>query len=64
VWLIGPIGDDLVGDIRATGALVVTSASDPMAELILLQRAAVALAEARGLDPDRPNHLTRSVVLS
>jgi hypothetical protein len=23
----------------------------------------VALAEARGLDPDRPQHLTRSVVL-
>lgn len=64
VWLIGPIGDDLVEEIRATGALVVESGSDPMAELILLQRAAVALARARGLDPDRPNHLTRSVVLS
>ena len=37
---------------------------DPMAELILVQRTAVALAEARGLDPDRPRHLTRSVVLS
>ena len=28
------------------------------------QRMAVALAEARGKDPDRPRHLTRSVVLS
>jgi fructoselysine-6-P-deglycase FrlB-like protein len=35
-----------------------------MAELILIQRMAVALAEARGMDPDRPRHLTRSVVLS
>jgi fructoselysine-6-P-deglycase FrlB-like protein len=35
-----------------------------MAELILIQRTAVALAELRGLDPDQPRHLTRSVVLS
>jgi glucosamine 6-phosphate synthetase-like amidotransferase/phosphosugar isomerase protein len=37
---------------------------DPMAELIQIQRTAVALAEARGLDPDHPRHLARSVVLS
>ena len=35
-----------------------------MADLILAQRLAVALAEAKGLDPDQPRHLTRSVVLS
>ena len=35
---------------------------DPMAELVTLQRAAVALAQSRGLDPDQPQHLTRSVV--
>jgi fructoselysine-6-P-deglycase FrlB-like protein len=63
VWLLGPVAPDLAADIRATGALVIESGSDPMAELILLQRAAVALAESRGLDPDRPNHLSRSVVL-
>ncbi len=63
VWLLGPVEQDLARDIRATGALVIESGSDSMAELILLQRAAVALAEARGLDPDRPNHLSRSVVL-
>jgi fructoselysine-6-P-deglycase FrlB-like protein len=34
-----------------------------MAELVLIQRMAVELAEARGLDPDHPRHLTRSVVL-
>ena len=37
---------------------------DPMAELVMAQRLAVALAEAHGLDPDRPRHLARSVVLS
>ena len=36
---------------------------DPMADLILAQRFAVALAARRGLDPDAPRHLTRSVVL-
>ncbi len=36
---------------------------DPMAELVCIHRTAVALAEAHGLDPDRPRHLTRSVVL-
>jgi hypothetical protein len=34
-----------------------------MAELVVVQRAAVDLARARGLDPNRPRHLTRSVVL-
>jgi hypothetical protein len=34
-----------------------------MAELVLIQRMAVGLAEAHGLDPDHPKHLTRSVVL-
>ncbi|MEQ4302630.1 sugar isomerase [Plantactinospora sp. B6F1] len=37
---------------------------DPMADLILAQRFAVALAKERGLDPDAPRHLTRSVVLA
>ncbi|BCJ66052.1 SIS domain-containing protein [Polymorphospora rubra] len=37
---------------------------DPMADLILAQRFAVALATSRGLDPDAPRHLTRSVVLT
>lgn len=36
---------------------------DPMAALILAQRFAVAAAIRRGLDPDAPRHLTRSVVL-
>ncbi|KXK60688.1 sugar isomerase [Micromonospora rosaria] len=37
---------------------------DPMADLILAQRFAVALATSRGLDPDAPRHLRRSVVLA
>jgi fructoselysine-6-P-deglycase FrlB-like protein len=37
---------------------------DPMADLVLAQRVAVLLATSQGLDPDRPRHLTRSVVLT
>jgi fructoselysine-6-P-deglycase FrlB-like protein len=37
---------------------------DPMADLIVAQRLAISLATARGLDPDHPRNLTRSVVLT
>jgi len=64
VWMLGDAEPALVDDVRDTGATVVVSRRDPMAELVLIQRTAVALAAHRGLDPDRPRHLTRSVVLS
>jgi fructoselysine-6-P-deglycase FrlB-like protein len=47
-----------------TGAHVENSDLDPMADLIRAQRLGVALAEAKGLNPDEPRHLSRSVVLS
>jgi fructoselysine-6-P-deglycase FrlB-like protein len=43
---------------------VVESNLDPLAQLVQAQRAAVALAAVRRLDPDQPRHLTRSVVLA
>ena len=42
---------------------MVEATLDPLAELIRIQRLAVALAERRGLDPDQPPHLERAVVL-
>jgi fructoselysine-6-P-deglycase FrlB-like protein len=63
VWAIGPVDRSVLDDAADTGATIVDEGSDPMAELVLIQRMAVELAEARGLDPDRPKHLTRSVVL-
>jgi fructoselysine-6-P-deglycase FrlB-like protein len=62
-WFVGGADPDLNRDIRTTGASIVARPIDPMAELVALQRGAVALAEAKGLDPDNPQHLTRSVVL-
>jgi CRISPR-associated protein Cas5a/b/c len=64
VWLLGVADGALVGDIGRTGATVVAADTDPQAELVLVQRVAVATAQARGLDPDRPRHLARSVVLT
>ncbi len=63
VWLIGVQDESLHAAIRATGATVRVATADPMAELVTIQLTAVALAQARGLDPDNPQHLTRSVVL-
>ena len=63
VWAIGPVDPSVLADAADTGATIVSEGSDPMAELVLIQRMAVELAEAHGLDPDRPKHLTRSVVL-
>jgi fructoselysine-6-P-deglycase FrlB-like protein len=63
VWFLSPPPPSLPEEVAATGALVVTPTGDPMAELVKVQRLAVALAVARGLDPDRPRNLSRSVVL-
>lgn len=63
VWMFGAYSSELVGDVRRTGAAAVVSSVDPLAELIRVQRLAVALAAKRGFDPDNPRHLTRSVIL-
>jgi fructoselysine-6-P-deglycase FrlB-like protein len=64
VWIFGPSPPGLLEDVELTRANVVSSALDPMVDLIRAQRLAVALAEAKGLNPDQPRHLARSVLLS
>jgi fructoselysine-6-P-deglycase FrlB-like protein len=63
VWFLDPPPDGLAADVAVTGAAAVAALGDPLAELIRVQRLALAIAEGRGLDPDRPPHLTRAVVL-
>ncbi|MEU4610783.1 SIS domain-containing protein [Streptomyces umbrinus] len=63
-WMLGEAPAGLAQQVRDTGALWVGGKLDPLAELVRAQRLAVAVAAARGLDPDRPRHLTRSVVLT
>lgn len=64
VWLFGPAPDGLADDVRATGAHLEHATGDPLADLIRAQRLAESLAVARGLDPDRPRNLDRSVILT
>jgi fructoselysine-6-P-deglycase FrlB-like protein len=64
VWALGDLPAGLDDEISQAGATVVHNGQrDALAELILVQRFAVALAAHRGLDPDAPANLTRSVVL-
>jgi glutamine---fructose-6-phosphate transaminase (isomerizing) len=64
VWSFGPVPGDLDESIRDAGAHPYRDGLDPLAQLVLAQRFALALAERRGLDPDRPRLLSRSVVLA
>ena len=63
VWIIGSPDPSVADDVRSTGATVRVASLDPMAELVLVHRMAVAIAEAKGLDADHPPHLARSVLL-
>ncbi|MFJ7196365.1 MULTISPECIES: SIS domain-containing protein [unclassified Streptomyces] len=63
-WMFGAAPEGLEEQVLATGARWVESGLDPLAELVRVQRLAIARATARGLDPDSPRHLTRSVVLT
>ncbi|PII84149.1 sugar isomerase [Leucobacter sp. OLJS4] len=62
-WQFGPAPEGLSEQVAATGARFETSALDPLADLVRAQRVALARALARGLDPDQPRNLTRSVIL-
>ncbi len=63
VWMLGAAPDGLRAEVTATGATWVRSELDPLADLIRAQRLAVAVGHARGLDPDNPRNLSRSVIL-
>jgi fructoselysine-6-P-deglycase FrlB-like protein len=64
IWGIGEIPESLAADCARTGALVVNHGGDPLTGLIGAQRLAVALAQRKGIDPDHPRSLSRSVILA
>jgi fructoselysine-6-P-deglycase FrlB-like protein len=64
VWALGEVPPDLLADARRTGATVLAPDTDPLAALIGAQRLAALLAERKGLDPDQPRALARSVILT
>jgi fructoselysine-6-P-deglycase FrlB-like protein len=64
VWALGEVPSSLLADARRTGATVIAPAGDPLVGLIGAQRLAAMLAERKGLDPDQPRALSRSVILA
>lgn len=64
VWCFGQPPRKLQSEVEATGALFETRDIDPMAHLVLAHRVAAAIAVKRGVNPDQPRHLSRSVVLT
>jgi fructoselysine-6-P-deglycase FrlB-like protein len=63
VWVLGTPPSGLDEQVRDTGGLWIARDRDPLAELVAVHRLAVEIALGRGLDPDSPRHLTRSVIL-
>jgi fructoselysine-6-P-deglycase FrlB-like protein len=64
VWMFGTPPDGLGAEVAAAGGIAWHSDEDPLAELVRVQALAAAVARARGLDPDRPRNLARSVILT
>jgi fructoselysine-6-P-deglycase FrlB-like protein len=62
-WQFGEAPEGLAAQVEATGARFVQHPIDPLADLVRLHRVALERAVARGLDPDQPRNLTRSVIL-
>ncbi|MFG2617570.1 SIS domain-containing protein [Streptomyces sp. NPDC048507] len=63
-WSLGGTPEGIAEQVLGTGARWVDAALDPLAELVRVHRLAVAVAVRRGLDPDAPRNLTRSVILT
>jgi fructoselysine-6-P-deglycase FrlB-like protein len=64
VWALGEVPSSLLADARRTGAMVIASDADPLTALTCAQRLAAELAARKGIDPDQPRALSRSVILA
>jgi fructoselysine-6-P-deglycase FrlB-like protein len=62
-WALGSVPPGLAEQVHGTGAHFESRDVDPLAELVRVHRLCLAKARQADLDPDRPRHLTRSVVL-
>jgi fructoselysine-6-P-deglycase FrlB-like protein len=63
VWAFGEVSPELARDITNTGALFESSTLDPMVHLVKAQRLAIEFARVRGMNPDNPRNLARSIIL-
>lgn len=62
-WVFGQEPTGLRDEVEATGALHVSTGAHPLADLVRIHKITLDRARARGLDPDTPRNLSRSVVL-
>jgi fructoselysine-6-P-deglycase FrlB-like protein len=62
-WAFGEMPEGIAADTAATGARFEHRDIDAMADLVRLHRVALERARRKGLDPDQPRNLTRSVIL-
>ena len=62
-WMFGAAPTGIREDVMATGARFEASSLDPLANLVRVHRLALLRARAKGLNPDLPRSLTRSVIL-
>ncbi len=63
-WMLGTEPEGLAGDMVRTGALYINNEVHPLAELARIHRVTLDRARARGMNPDAPRNLTRSVILT
>lgn len=64
VWLFGEEPEGLDEDVARTGALYIQTDKHPLAELARVHKVTLERARVRGLNPDTPRNLTRSVILN
>ncbi|MEI7058245.1 sugar isomerase [Nocardioides sp. CCNWLW239] len=64
VWAFGDLVAGFAEDVAVTGADLMHSEVDPLAELVRVHLLCVERARRAGLDPDAPRNLTRSIILS
>jgi fructoselysine-6-P-deglycase FrlB-like protein len=64
VWILDDQEPSIDEQIRATGARLIRGEGDPLAELVRIHRFAEGLVELKGINPDQPPHISRSVVLA
>ncbi|RJQ81185.1 sugar isomerase [Pseudonocardiaceae bacterium YIM PH 21723] len=63
-WMFGAAPDGLAADVQRAGGHFENTGIDPLADLVRAQLVAGEIARRKGLDPDQPRNLTRSVVLA
>ncbi|MEZ2391318.1 SIS domain-containing protein [bacterium RCC_150] len=63
-WLFGAQPEGLDAEMAPTGGLYMNAGKHPLAELARVHKVTLERARARGLNPDVPRNLTRSVVLN